>query len=126
MQKPMEFKLTVPLPPSVNHCYFTCPKTGRRILTKKGKQYVAAVQTMAKLEANQQGWEPTAKQKVIINLWWWFPDNIRRDTHNGLKLLLDALEKAVYDDDRYALPRIQDWDVDKTDPRVEMEIRTLR
>jgi crossover junction endodeoxyribonuclease RusA len=45
-----------------------------------------------------------------------------RDTHNGLKLLLDALEKAVYDNDRYALPRIQDWDIDKTDPRVEVEI----
>jgi crossover junction endodeoxyribonuclease RusA len=118
-------KLIVPLPPSVNHCYFTCPKTGRRLLSKKAKQYIETVQTQAKIAANQQGWQPTVKQKVIIDLWWYFPDNIKRDSHNGLKLLLDALEKAIYDNDRYALPRIQDWDIDKADPRVEMEIRAL-
>ena len=45
-----------------------------------------------------------------------------RKKSNGLKLLLDALEKAIYDNDRWALPRIQDWSIDKEQPRVEMEI----
>jgi crossover junction endodeoxyribonuclease RusA len=118
----MRLKLTLPLPPSVNHCYFTCPRTGRRLLSKKANDYIKNTQLIAKLAAYDQGWTPTNKQKVIVELWWYFPDHMTRDTHNGLKLLLDALEKAVYDNDRYALPRIQDWDIDKTDPRVEVEI----
>lgn len=118
----MRLKLIVPIPPSMNHCYFTCPRTGKRLLSKKAKAYISQVQIMAKVAANLQGWKTTKKQKVIVNLWWWFPDNVNRDSHNGLKLLLDALEKAVYDNDRYALPRIQDWDIDRQDPRVEMEI----
>ena len=68
-------------------------------------------------------WQTTVKTKVIVNLWFYFPDHRKRDTHNGIKLIMDCLEQAgVYDNDRYALPRIQDWEVDKDHPRIEIEI----
>jgi crossover junction endodeoxyribonuclease RusA len=70
-------------------------------------------------------WE-TAHHKIIVRLWYYFPDYRRRDTHNTLKILLDALEDAqIYVDDRWALPQIQDFVIDKASPRVEMEFQLL-
>lgn len=67
------------------------------------------------------GWNETAG-KVYVRIWIYWPDNKRRDTHNCLKALLDALERAhVYTDDRTALPQIMDYEVDKKNPRCEIE-----
>jgi len=39
---------------------------------------------------------------------------------------MDALEDAgIYVDDRWALPRIMDFEVDKANPRVEMEFEIV-
>jgi crossover junction endodeoxyribonuclease RusA len=39
---------------------------------------------------------------------------------------MDALEDAqIYVDDRWALPQIQDFDIDKSNPRVEMEFQMV-
>ncbi|QMV40237.1 RusA family crossover junction endodeoxyribonuclease [Cohnella cholangitidis] len=81
---------------------------------------------LARLWRNKSGWQ-TAKGKVVVNLWYYFPDNRIRDTHNGQKLLLDCLEDAgIYTNDRYALPRVIDWQIDRTNPRIEMEIYKLQ
>lgn len=60
--------------------------------------------------------------KIVLDAWFYFPDNRRRDTHNSLKILLDGLEGVIYADDRYVLPRIQDWTIDRQNPRVELKI----
>jgi len=64
--------------------------------------------------------------KTIVRLWFYYPDRRRRDAHNGLKILMDAFEDAgIYTDDRYALPRIMDYAIDREDPRLEIEFETV-
>ena len=39
---------------------------------------------------------------------------------------MDALEDAqIYVDDRWALPQIQDFEIDKVSPRVEIEFQKV-
>ena len=65
----------------------------------------------------------TARGKVILNLYYYFPDQRKRDTHNTLKLMLDGLEDAgLYENDYYALPRVINFWIDKKNPRVEIEV----
>lgn len=97
-----------------------------RVLTADAQAWADQTILLAQLWRNKASWK-TAEGKVVVNLWYFFPDNRKRDTHNGLKLLLDCLEDAeVYANDRYALPRIMDWQVDKQNPRIELEIYILQ
>lgn len=96
-----------------------------KVLSKRAEQYQTVAISSANLWRNKVGWK-TPKGKVIVKLWYYWPDNAKRDTHNTLKLLLDCLEEAqIYANDRFALPRIMDYDVDKLNPRIEIEIREV-
>lgn len=71
------------------------------------------------------GWS-TESGKVVVRLWFFFPDKRRRDTHNALKALLDALEDGgIYADDKTALPQIMDYQVDRQNPRIEIEFERV-
>jgi len=62
------------------------------------------------------------KTKIICKMWYFFPDNRRRDTHNTFKILFDAIEKGgLYKDDKYVMPWVMDFTVDRDNPRLEME-----
>ena len=54
-------------------------------------------------------------------MWFFMPDKRKRDSHNTLKILLDAMEGFVYENDFYVMPRIQEVAYDKENPRVEIE-----
>jgi len=60
------------------------------------------------------------KTKIIMELTFYFPDNRIRDTHNGFKIPLDAMEKIVYDNDYWVIPRIIDFIIDKENPRLDI------
>lgn len=110
--------------PSVNHMYANT-KFGKRVLKKGAKEWYNDVIWSARLWSRQNNWS-TATEKVIVRLWFYFPDNRKRDTHNALKALLDALEDAqIYSNDRYALPQIVDWQVDRDNPRIEIEFEKV-
>ena len=113
--------MTIPIPPSVNHCYFTT-KQGKRILTTKAKQWIAEVQSIAKAEVEKQQWQLVEGQKIIVEIWTYWPDNRRRDCNNGAKLTFDSLEDIAYDDDRWTLPRYMDFETDKGNPRLELRL----
>lgn len=123
----MYMRIVVPgIPPSVNHMYRRHTlKDGRRInvTTSKAKAWLDAASLCARVAANAASWEcvPTG-QKVIVRLWFYWPNRHRRDTHNTLKACLDAWQGVLYEDDQYALPRIMDWQIDKQNPRIEAEI----
>jgi len=54
----------------------------------------------------------------------YWPDARKRDVDNQGKAIFDALEHAgVFDNDRWALPRYIDFDIDRQNPRVECVIR---
>ncbi|CAM3708222.1 RusA family crossover junction endodeoxyribonuclease [Cohnella lubricantis] len=122
-------RLTIPgTTPSVNHMYKDKWIKGRkyRVLTDEAQAWADEAVLLAKSWRNRTRWS-TPEGKVVVNLWFFFPDNRKRDTHNGQKLLLDCLEAAgIYENDRYALPRIMDWEIDRANPRIELEIFKLQ
>ena len=113
--------MVLPLAPSVNHCYFTA-RNGQRILKKEAKEWIATVQKTTAEEVSRQQWIPAESQKVVVEIMTYWKDNRRHDVHNGCKITMDAIEKFVYDDDKWVLPRYIDFEVDKGNPRIELSI----
>ena len=114
-------RLIIPgVPPSVNHMYVNGHK-GRRVLTAVAETWKTDITVRAIEWRRKNNWK-TAKGKTIVRLWYFWPDNRKRDTHNTLKLMLDCFEDAlIYTNDKYALPQVMDYDVDRENPRVEVE-----
>lgn len=126
-----ELNVCLPLPPSVNHSHANAPRR-----SKTGKRYTAKVPTTrtlvwrnkAHVELRNaictQSWRmPLKGAKVVVEIWYYWPDESDRDTHNRLKELMDALQRAmVFPNDCCALAREQDYAVDREDPRIELRI----
>ncbi|OMF17203.1 endodeoxyribonuclease RusA [Paenibacillus amylolyticus] len=113
--------------PSVNHMYKNAMVRGRRMKVKTPIAEAWFEETIlhATVWRNKNRWS-TATGKVIVRLWYFFPDKRRRDTHNTLKPLMDALEDAgIYEDDQTALPQIMDYEVDRKNPRIEIEFEKI-
>jgi crossover junction endodeoxyribonuclease RusA len=114
--------LSLPIPPSVNAIYYNTRGGGRR-LTRKAEHYIRDVRALTNLAMDEQHW--TKQEKGVwlyMDLVFYFPDRRRRDSHNCLKVLLDAIESLAYIDDMYVLPRIQSVEYDKENPRVELRV----
>jgi crossover junction endodeoxyribonuclease RusA len=121
----MTQRLVLPLPPSVNAAYRNVA-TNRRIRTEETRSYFAEAGWIAKQWAQEAGWVvPEPGRKIVVRLWYAWPDRARRDAHNREKVLLDALEGVLYPDDRWVLVQEQDFFVDRERPRVEIEIEPL-
>lgn len=97
-----------------------------RVPTKAAGEWCAAARDIAFTEALRTGWTCPQAEKVVVELTVYWPDRRRRDTHNLHKLLCDAIEGVAVDDDRWALVRDVDFDVDRDDPRVEVTVRRKR
>lgn len=120
-------RLILPMPPTQNHMYNNAFVKGRRmrVLNHNAESWKNECIMTAILWRNKNKWS-TATGKTIVRLWYFFPDKRKRDTHNTLKLLLDSLEDAlIYENDRYALPHIMDYEVDREYPRVEIEFEVV-
>ncbi|MCY9186643.1 RusA family crossover junction endodeoxyribonuclease [Bacillus halotolerans] len=95
--------------PSVNHIYERMQK-GRQKLTKPAQDLKKRWEAAAHLWASKTGWTQTSNEKVVVELTAYFPsDNIRRDTNNVFKLMMDAFSEIIYDDDVNVLPRVMDF-----------------
>lgn len=77
---------------------------------------------LVKDAVRKQGWRYSEKEKLVMEITVYWPDNRRRDTHNLHKALCDAPEKIAYADDKWVLVRDRDFCVDKGNPRVEIEL----
>lgn len=129
----LEYAVTLPIPPSVNHCYVrrgkTYYKNGQKkrrmmnVLSKPAENWMSQARDLCLEALKDAHWTVTDKEKVIVDIWVYWPDRRRRDAHNLLKLLCDALEGFVCVDDRMMLTRIIDFDFDKGHPRVEVKAR---
>ena len=120
-------RLVLPMPPSVNHMYLQSRWGGKRIRTKKAREWFDQAERIVRNEILSQQWEPTINQKIVLDVLTMFPDRRKRDTNNTAKALCDMLEHAgVYDNDRFALVRYIDYGVDRENPRVEVVIRVYQ
>lgn len=71
----------------------------------------------------QQDWKKAELAEwLYIDMVFYFPDKRIRDSHNCLKILMDAIEGIVFQNDYYVLPRIQGVELDRGNPRVELSI----
>lgn len=86
----------LPYPPSVNHIWGERPGPGRRrYLKPEGRAYHEAVKERTRGIKDHKRAGP-----VTVYCDFYPPDNRRRDSHNGLKILLDSLVLAdVLSDD---------------------------
>ena len=119
---PQVLPITIPgVPPSVNHQYVRT-RAGLA-LSREAKRYWPVVQCCAMQAVRRSGWRCTPRgRKVVVRLWYYWPDRRRRDTGNAHKLLLDAMQGIVYADDVDVLPQVMGAEVDRENPRVEIEV----
>lgn len=117
-------KITLDIPPSVNHCYVNIAgqRKGRK-LTEAAKNW----KLLAGYEANQakqkQGWiYPGKDEKIVLLLWAFWPDRRPRDMNNCHKLLPDALENVLFENDKNVLVRDMDFSFDAKRPRLEIVV----
>ena len=112
--------LTIKVPPSVNHMYIH-KRNGQKILTNAAKQYIKTIQDLCKKEIKKQNWKKD-KESVwyVMDMYFYFQDKRKRDSHNCLKLLMDSLEGLLFTNDYFVLPRIQYVKLDRENPRVEI------
>ena len=112
--------LTIKVPPSVNHMYIH-KRNGQKILTSTAKQYIKTIQDLCKKEMKKQNWKKD-KESVwyVMDMYFYFQDKRKRDSHNCLKLLMDSLEGLLFTNDYFVLPRIQYVTLDRENPRVEI------
>lgn len=90
-------------------------------LSTRAKQYVRTASAIINEAIEDQGWRLTPKGIwLYLDMTFYFRDKRVQDSHNCLKLLLDIMQGRVYQNDMYALPRIQGVNIDKENPRLEI------
>lgn len=117
-----KLKIVVPVPPSVNACYQNCKAAGRRgrVLTEAARNWKLLAGYAAKAAARSAGWEIAPKGiKVVLEIYAFWPDGRRHDMNNSHKLLCDAWEGILYEDDCSVLTRDMDFSIDRKRPRLE-------
>ena len=118
-----KLNLILTIPPSVNHCYknFTCMGRRNRVLTPLARDWKEEAYYIANALAHREGWRvPEPEEKIVLEVVAFWSDGRRRDMNNTHKLLCDALEGALYLDDKMVLVRDMDFFVDRKRPRLEV------
>ncbi len=111
---------SVPVPPSENHCFITIGN--KRILSKEARLFMTEAALKAKIAARREGWKIANGRKVVLQLYFFFPNKRKKDTHNTLKVLMDSFEGILYENDYWALPRVMDFDIDRENSRLDIEV----
>lgn len=116
----IDYHFILSLPPSCNHAYLTT-RAGRRILTQEARTWKTRTGYLAKQVMLKHKLEMIT-EKFYMKIWVYWKDKRRRDCDNILKLLLDSMEKIVYNDDMYCIPQFQDFEICKDNPRLVVNI----
>jgi crossover junction endodeoxyribonuclease RusA len=104
---------------SVNHMYIF--GKGHKTLTTAAKQYIQKTQRQCLEAMKQQKWKKEDETVwFYMDLYFYFPDKRIRDSHNCIKLLMDALQGILFVNDYYIMPRVQDVRLDRDNPRIEI------
>lgn len=121
-----QLKLTIPIAPSVNHMYYTT-KNGVRRLTSKAERYFYNCKQYVKTEIANQEWVQD-KEHVWYDVQcdFYMEDRRTRDTHNMFKIVLDVLEGIVFTNDYFAKPHVNQVELDRENPRIEITIQASK
>lgn len=119
-QKVLKFALSIP--PSVNKLW-EIKRNGKRVLNSHARRYLSDAKAYMTMLCEDTAWRKTERDEwLYIDLVFYFPDKIIRDSHNFIKVLLDAIQDTVFENDYAVMPRIQAVELDEDNPRVELTI----
>ena len=112
----------MPLPPSVNKSFKIVKVNGRHrlALTDKARDWKKTVSVT--VWAHRYYLPRPERGYLVLRIWYRFPDRRRRDTHNHLKLLCDAIAEGLGVDDRWILVQEMGVEIDPRSPGIEIEI----
>lgn len=91
---------------------------GRRFWTKRGKDTKLGMQSEIAVQSKN---EPITGD-VVLNVLFYFKDNRKRDIDSHLKCLLDAMTGIVYEDDSQITELHIFKEIDRKNPRVEIQV----
>lgn len=111
-----EIKLILPYPLSVNHLYATYQ--GRRITSAKGRKFKSDIAILAKRQGAK-----LLDGDLIITFRVFRPKKIG-DLDNRLKISQDALKGICFTDDKQITEIHAFRFDDRTNPRIEIDIKT--
>jgi len=115
-------------PPSTQHLYGNMVRGKRviRFMTKEGKDFKGRLATAAIKAVQTAGLEFPFQDKVSMNLQLKFKDKRRRDIDNYNKVILDALQGIVYEDDKQICDLEITKDSDCIEDRIIVEVEPMR
>lgn len=128
--KPREMYETQELPimstgwfPTVNHIYLQIGGGASRRLKPIAEEKLLQWRGIALDAAGKFRYVAAdAPQLVVVGLDFFIPTNGAGDTHNAKKLLLDALEGVVHNNDFYMLDRTYSLQYDDENPRIIVHV----
>lgn len=116
------FKMSMPMPPSVNHMYYNTKRGGKR-LTSKAQKFFDEQQKHTYQEMIKQGWKQEEGDVWFeMHCDYYMPDKRIRDTHNTFKIMIDVLQGIIFKNDYFIKPHVNKVELDRENPRVEITI----
>lgn len=124
------FKITSPIPPSVNNYLRQRVQRGRNgkifVQVYKSAEAIAYEKIFSKIvveEISKQNWvKPDKLKYIIVEATYYFP-RLGFDTNNHWKLPLDVFTTVdLYEDDSKVVERVNRIYIDKENPRIEFAI----
>jgi crossover junction endodeoxyribonuclease RusA len=122
------FKITLPVPPSINHQYATV--NGRRLLSAAGRAYKTYVGQQVWLALAQSSSRFSLRDRLqsgplALTIRFFFASALRRDLDGGLKIAQDAICQGLGLNDNRIIETHLYKQVDKADPRMEVSLSFL-
>ena len=122
------FRITLPVPPSINHQYATVH--GRRLLSSTGRAYKTNVGqhvwlALAQSPAGFSLRERLQAGPLALSIRFFFASALRRDLDGGLKIAQDAVCEGLGLNDNRIIETHLYKQVDKADPRIEVSLWLL-
>ncbi len=94
------------LPPSVNHCYQRA-KNKRLFMSKEGKAFMELANLCITQAVKKHRWKAIpAGEFFNLAIGFEMKNRVFPDPNNMLKLLIDAMEGQVFENDKWCLPMI--------------------
>ena len=116
----------LPYPPSTNTAYAV--RNGRKIKTKKAREYAQAVLDEITYAFHVRG-EPRTlhpHNRLVTKVEVFTPDKRRRDLENTTKIAIDALMKALsLDDSQIDELHLYRRSVDRSNPRLVITVEPI-
>lgn len=105
--------------PSWNHLYVI--RNNAPILDQWAKAHKNKIMAATTAWADENKWEMTEDRKVFVRVRVFWNDARQKDCHNLDKLVMDAFEGIIFDNDSNGLLQFVDFTIDIENPRIEVE-----